>query len=631
MENPTKTNLQQLSLWQSVVEEHFKKESALLKSSKGKPLPIQEALRLHIAKAENLQGEHPEFRSETNDSTVEELSQISELTFEIAIARILEAHEHEQQLLAEYRKFSNLDPGFLTCADTYWEYYKKYKGKLKYNSWKVEGKKDLNYGRIKHKLKNDAKIAIIGDWGTGMEDAEYLLETLVRYNKPDLIIHLGDIYYSGTNDECIANFENVIKRVFTRTLGNNKRIPVLSIPGNHDYYAFGYDYYKMIARLNNYDPELIQHASYFCIETENKKWQFIGADSGYDDANPINQINTFYAGPNLHKDEAEWHIDKIKNFSGQSILFTHHQLFSHNSKINGSASVHSAYPNLNKYLLDIFQPYFDNKIAAWFWGHEHNQVIYQDSLFGLNKGRLIGASAFEELHSEDPYKINYEDTPYDDRYKLAKKNGYFNHGYAIIDLGNEEGNKPMINYYQYPSWGKNRPNPIPTKPILLNQESLSPATPPNAKKIDYGQKLYISLENGLNYIGNNEKHILTYYPRVTLRKSAFKFNGGIGTVKHGDTLQIVTCDPKTGTSNVLGAWKSTKTLYYAREGYKEQTWIVHKADYDGTNPEIKENDPVYFINRHFRGQFLCPYVSASNTYLSTDARFPSKWFLKLKS
>lgn len=626
-----KTNIQQLSLWQSVVGEHFQNKTSLLKANNYKIEIIQEALNLHVSRAENPRSKRRILKSATNNPSLE-LSKISELAFEIAVAKVHKANQFETQLLEEYRKYSDKDPGFLTCATTYAEYYIKYKGVLKYNSWKVEGKKNLNYGRINYKLKNDAKIAIIGDWGTGLEDAEFLLQTLMINNKPDIIIHLGDIYYSATNQECIDNFEKVIERVFNRTLGTNKRIPVLSVPGNHDYYAFGYDYYNMITRLNQYNPDLIQQASYFCIETENKKWQFIGADTGYDDANPSNQINTFYAGPNIHKDEIEWHVDKIKKFSGQSILLTHHQLYSHIAKINGAESVYSAYPNLNKYLLDVFQPYFGDKIAAWLWGHDHNQVIYQDQLFGLNKGRLVGASAFEEMQSNDPYKINYKDTPYDRRYKLAEEKGYYNHGYALIDLGNEGGNNPIISYYQYPSWGATRPNPIPNKPTLLNQEKLTSATQPTARKVQYNTELYISLENGLNHLGDNERFLFSYYPRITTNKSTLKLKGGSGIIKHGDTLEILTTDIRTGKDNVLGAWQSSRTLYYDKGGSDNQQWIIQKVDFDGTNKEINENDPVYIINKHFQGQYLCPFVSVaySGIYLSTDSKVPSKWFLKLK-
>ena len=60
-------------------------------------------------------------------------------------------------------------------------------------------------------------------------------------------------------------------------------------------------------------------------------------------------------------------------------------------------------PNyLNEALTRGFSPYFD-RIAAWFWGHEHNFVVFKDGQSGLKKGRLLGCSAYEETLGEDPY------------------------------------------------------------------------------------------------------------------------------------------------------------------------------------------------------------------------------------
>ena len=50
-------------------------------------------------------------------------------------------------------------------------------------------------------LKPGATVAIIGDWGTGTAEATALLGQVASHN-PDVLIHLGGIYYSGTPAEC---------------------------------------------------------------------------------------------------------------------------------------------------------------------------------------------------------------------------------------------------------------------------------------------------------------------------------------------------------------------------------------------------------------------------------------------
>lgn len=45
-----------------------------------------------------------------------------------------------------------------------------------------------------------------------------------------------------------------------------------------------------------------QHSSYFCLRSEDSKWQLIGLDTAYHDSNPLNQINGLSLGPRLrHK------------------------------------------------------------------------------------------------------------------------------------------------------------------------------------------------------------------------------------------------------------------------------------------------------------------------------------------
>ena len=58
-------------------------------------------------------------------------------------------------------------------------------------------------------IKANARIGLIGDWGTGAVPAKRILRQLKAQN-PDVLIHLGDIYYSGTEEECRINFESIV-------------------------------------------------------------------------------------------------------------------------------------------------------------------------------------------------------------------------------------------------------------------------------------------------------------------------------------------------------------------------------------------------------------------------------------
>jgi hypothetical protein len=53
-------------------------------------------------------------------------------------------------------------------------------------------------------IKADGKVALVGDWGTGAQPAFQILKHIAA-SEPDVLIHLGDIYYSGTPTECQQN------------------------------------------------------------------------------------------------------------------------------------------------------------------------------------------------------------------------------------------------------------------------------------------------------------------------------------------------------------------------------------------------------------------------------------------
>jgi DNA repair exonuclease SbcCD nuclease subunit len=77
--------------------------------------------------------------------------------------------------------------------------------------------------------------------------------------KPDVVIHLGDIYYAGTQFEITNYFLKIWQQVLN--LGDKlDRIPTYTLAGNHDMYSGGGPYYQLIQQLG-------QPASYFAFAT----------------------------------------------------------------------------------------------------------------------------------------------------------------------------------------------------------------------------------------------------------------------------------------------------------------------------------------------------------------------------
>src|ERR1019366_1966695 len=93
---------------------------------------------------------------------------------------------------------------------------------------------------IEWPLPPTARIAILGDWGTGQQDAKSLLAAIARKN-PDVVIHLGDVYYSGTDFEVDNYFLKIWKAELDLT-----KTRTFSLAGNHDMYSGGQAYYRML-------------------------------------------------------------------------------------------------------------------------------------------------------------------------------------------------------------------------------------------------------------------------------------------------------------------------------------------------------------------------------------------------
>jgi DNA/RNA endonuclease G (NUC1) len=280
----------------------------------------------------------------------------------------------------------------------------------------------------------NAKLALFGDWGTGAQPARQILEH-VKARHPDILLHLGDIYYSGTPDECRDNFEAIVDGIFNR---GNKTPAVYTLCGNHDMYSGGKGYYDLIRRLNK--ANATQKASFFCLRAEDNSWQVLAMDTGRNDYSPfsVNHAVTF-----VDPEEEAWLVKRVKEFKGKTILVSHHPMFSAFSAPgpNGSA----INPNLKRLYDRLVAAGGD--IPAWFWGHEHNLCVYE-SYAGLKYGRCIGHGAVPVFSADEPYAVAagmLNPPPLKPGTQIATLGDYYAHGFAILTLN---GTSASVEYYQ---------------------------------------------------------------------------------------------------------------------------------------------------------------------------------------
>ena len=329
---------------------------------------------------------------------------------------------------------SNCDPGWIGTLDAYLAYFGPdgRRRAVPYRSPAAAqaGILPMNPG---------ARIALISDWGLGTEAANNVLRQAASL-KPDLLIHLGDVYYSGTAREYERNFHAPV----AACLGpEGSRIPVYILSGNHDMYSGGEAFYAAIDRLN---PEpLRQRASWFCLRSTDLSWQILAMDTGLHDHDPFTRVGGIvqtYVEP----EEAAWHAARIREFPGRTILLSHHPLFSGLRALRPRNPDGSLSP-VNELLRDAFGPLIaEGRIAAWFWGHEHALAIYQPYA-GLVRGRCVGNGAIPVLLSDTPYQPppGLTDPPLlNPQVNPGHENGIYAHGSALLDLGPDA----RVDYYQ---------------------------------------------------------------------------------------------------------------------------------------------------------------------------------------
>lgn len=186
-------------------------------------------------------------------------------------------------------------------------------------------------------LPEHCRVALVSDWGTGNAHAAAVARQ-IRLRQPDHVIHLGDVYYSGTPREMEVNF----LRMWRDHGPPEARYWALN--ANHDMYSGGYGYFHHVL------PAFGQPASYFSLQ--NAHWHLTALDSGY-----VNH--------NLHAPQIEWLGAQVGG-TAKTILLTHHHLFSPFRK-RGDLLEEQLDPFLGRH-----------EIFAWFWGHDHHLIEFEN-------------------------------------------------------------------------------------------------------------------------------------------------------------------------------------------------------------------------------------------------------------
>ena len=213
------------------------------------------------------------------------------------------------------------------------------------------------------RLPNDCRVAILGDWGTGLYGAPRCAESIAGDTTGfDLVVHIGDVYYSGTKREVAHTF--LALWPWTVRPHHNEPVVFRACNSNHEMYSGGKPYVSQtLARFD-------QPSSAFALE--NDTWLVVGLDTAYHDWH-------------LAERQADW-LGRLlaRDDDRRVVLFSHHQPFSHFAAAKGDLRSE----------IDKVVAAHPRKIVAWYWGHEHLCAVYdQRAPWGIS-GRCVGHGGF---------------------------------------------------------------------------------------------------------------------------------------------------------------------------------------------------------------------------------------------
>ena len=257
------------------------------------------------------------------------------------------------------------------------------------------------------------KIIMLGDWGTNTENARAVMTAAAKHNA-DYVIHLGDIYYSGTEKETNDNFLN-------HFVGGSKGS--LTLNGNHEMAAAGKGYFNVALQSEIF--KIQKKSSFFAIEYD--PWVIIGLDSAYD-ADDI-----YYVNGRIKRQSQKELIQKYYAQGKRIIILTHHNPMDHKGL------------SLTPLWDDVTLSMHNNAPEYWYYGHVHIGVSYSEySAMGQRgtKARCVG-------HSGIPAGIG-SDYFYQSTRELLSTIDYYSHtpqpnssyqilnGYLLLTLDQEK-------------------------------------------------------------------------------------------------------------------------------------------------------------------------------------------------
>jgi len=255
------------------------------------------------------------------------------------------------------------------------------------------GNHSFNPRPAEHEISDDARVVIVGDWGSGLPRAQEVAKVMAEEVAAALaegreahVVHLGDVYYSGTEEEVHRHV--LAPGMWPVSVAQaSGGVTSWSLNGNHDMYGGGFGYFRKLLGDERFCSQRSpdgKPTSYFRLRSPS--WDIVGLDTAWD----LDVLSRGMVGV-LEDPQAEY----VARVAGESerklMLLSHHQLVSvYDTEDLG--------PTLPAKLAPVLK---DGRVTAWLWGHEHRCMGFGQAA-GVKTSRCVGHGGVPVLMTHTP-------------------------------------------------------------------------------------------------------------------------------------------------------------------------------------------------------------------------------------